>query len=823
MTNPPSGIIRVPFKRNQTTAVRDSATETSVLDYTSVFSARNTRFDHARLWDWSPGFFGLSISIVTLLCIIPCVWLAESEAKKVLKETLDEELATVVQIAAKRLDWSLHRELQDPAQQNGETYMKVVQPFQDLLESAPSIRFIYTVRMVEGNPVFITDAAKPIDEDGDGVIDQAGLGEVYEDPEPAMLKAFESRRVTVSDSCYEDKWGSFVSAYAPVFDSEGEFECLVGVDTTAHNFLTRLSQIYQAAQVAIFVGIFLSSAAGGWVWLVQRRKLAADQRAQILMATNSAILGTVQDAVILAELNGAIIDWNVQAEQYFGWSRREVLDKNLVETIFPKRRWKWLKRELHSLSKTQTSPSVETRTRLTAFDRNKREFPVDWTVRLISIAGHVRFCCFIRDLTTQREHEIALEAAKEAAEAASRSKSWFLANMSHEIRTPMTAISGYAELLCDSSVSLSESQTVDYAETIHRNGQHLLQLIDDILDLSKVEAGKVVVEKIPMQVQQVLGDIEQLMRRRAATGRLTLENIRLNEIPATITSDPTRIRQILVNLVGNAIKFTKSGKVTIATQLLDRDTEPKLVISISDTGIGMTPEQMERLFSPFTQADSSTTRKYGGTGLGLCISRSYAELLGGSLSVESTAGVGSTFTFILPVHIEPDTAFLPLGPECPIAEHEQPQSSPQANSAPLSGRQIMLIEDGPDNQALIAFHLRRAGAIVTIADNGRIALESLTDDGSMEGTLKEACSLDLIITDMQMPELDGYQLAAKLRQKGWTRPVIALTAHAMSGDQAKCLAAGCDAYATKPIQKDVLIRTCLQVLALQPQTAATPS
>ncbi|MDP1562681.1 MAG: ATP-binding protein, partial [Pirellulaceae bacterium] len=489
----------------------------------------------------------------------------------------------------------------------------------------------------------------------------------------------------------------------------------------------------------------------------------------------------------------------------------------------PERRWKSLKRELHSHSKTRSSRTVETRPRLTAFDRNGREFPVDWTVRPINISGQIRLCCFIRDLTTQCEHEIALEAAKEAAEAASRSKSSFLANMSHEIRTPMTAISGYAELICDSSVSLSKNQTVDYAETIYRNGQHLLQLIDDILDLSKVEAGKVVVENIPMKIQQVLGDIEQLMQRRAATGRLTLENIRLNEIPATITSDPNRIRQILVNLVGNAIKFTKSGKVTIATQLLNRDTEPQLVISVSDTGIGMTSEQMERLFSPFTQADSSTTRKYGGTGLGLCISKSYAELLGGVLNVESTAGVGSKFSFILPIHIEPNTAFLPVGPERPIAEYEQPQAKPQAHSTPLSGRQIMLVEDGQDNQALIAFHLRRAGAIVTIANNGRIALESLTDDGSMDGTLKEACTLDLIITDMQMPELDGYQLAAKLRQKGWARPVIALTAHAMSGDQAKCLAAGCDAYATKPIQKDVLIRTCLQVLSLQPQTAATPS
>ncbi len=759
----------------------------------------------------------------TLCSIIPCVWLAESVAKKVVKETLNEELSTVSQIAARQVDWSLHRELQNPAQQNGETYLKVVQPFRDLLKSASSIRYIYTLRQVDGNPVFITDAAEPIDGDGDGVIDQAELGESYEAPDPAMLAALETGRVQVSESHYEDKWGTFVSAYAPVFDADGRLECVVGVDTTAQSYLSRLSRIHQAAQIAIMVGVCLSSAAGGLAWLVQRRKLAADQQAQVLMATNSAILGTVQDAVVLADSDGGILDWNVQAEQYFGWSRREVLDRNLVETIFPDGLWHSLTEELNSYWKTGRSRIVGKRTRLTAIDRHEREFPVEWTVCPISIAGQIRLCCFIRDLTKQREHEIALEAAKEAAEAANRSKSSFLANMSHEIRTPMTAISGYAELLCDSSVSLSKNQTENYAETIHRNGQHLLQLIDDILDLSKVEAGKVVVEKIPMRVQQLLDDIEQLMKRRASTGNLTLENIRLSEIPVTIVSDPNRIRQILVNLVGNAIKFTKIGKVTIATRLLNRDTQPRLEISVSDTGIGMTIEQMERLFSPFTQADSSTTRKYGGTGLGLCISKSFAELLDGSLTVESTAGVGSKFTLTLPIQLAPDSEFLPVGVEPLIAAEEKPRSVQERPSVPLAGCQILLVEDGPDNQALIAFHLRRAGATVTIADNGRIALESLTQDSSIEGPLADECRFDLVITDMQMPELDGYHLAAKLRQKGWSRPIIALTAHAMSGDQAKCLAAGCNAYATKPIQKALLIQTCLQALERQPQPVAAIS
>ena len=800
----------------------DSVKDKSFRGHMSVFSARTNRLGQANRSEWSsPVLFGFFVGLATLVAILPCVWLAESVADKVVKETLDEELSTVVQIAAQRVDWSQHRQLQDLGQQNDETYRAIVQPFREMLEVCPNIRYIYTVRMTPDGPVFIADAAEPVDGDGDGVIDQATLGESCEDPDPAMVLALNTRSVRVSESYYEDKWGKFVSAYAPVFDSEGHLECVVGVDTTAQNYLARLSRINQAAQIAMLVGLLLSSSAGFVAWFVQRRKLAAEEESQMLMATNSAILGTVQDAVILSEMNGRILDWNSNAQRLFGILRSEALDASLVETIFPEATRHSIQREISAYWKTGFSKIVDKRISLTAVRANGNEFPIEWTVCPINIAGNTRLCSFIRDLTSQREHELALEEAKVAAETASRSKSSFLANMSHEIRTPMTAISGYAELLCDGSVNLSKKQTTDYAETIHRNGQHLLQLIDDILDLSKVEAGKVVIEEIPTCIEQVLEDVEKLMRRRAMASHLTLENIRLSEIPVSIMGDPNRIRQILVNLVGNAIKFTKAGKVTIETQLVRSDSKPRLEISVTDTGIGMTPQQIDRLFSPFTQADSSTTRKYGGTGLGLCISKSYAELMGGELSVQSTAGVGSKFTFALPIQLNSDTKFLPVGFNRSLDVDARPRKNASGSASPLSGCRILLAEDGPDNQALIAFHLRRAGAEVTIADNGKIALELLTQDGSMNGDLSDVCNFDLLITDMQMPELDGYHLAAKLRQKGWTQPIVALTAHAMSGDEAKCLAAGCNAYATKPIQKDVLLRTCLQVLQNQTQVVGS--
>ncbi|MBL8890704.1 MAG: response regulator [Planctomycetaceae bacterium] len=777
----------------------------------SVFSSRTNRSIHGNGWDLAPILFGVGVGLFTLISIVPCVWLAEAVAKNVVKETLDEELTTVVKIAAQRLDWAAHRQLKHARQQNDESYKAVVQPFREILQVSPNLRFIYTVRESEAGLVWIADAAEPIDGDGDGVIDQANLGEAVEEPDSAMLAAFATQSVQVSESYYEDQWGKFISAYAPVFDPSGRLECVVGVDTTAQNYIARLSRIHQVARVALSVGLALSLTSGVLAWFVQRMRLAADKQALDLIAANSAILGTVQDAVVLCDLNADIVDWNQQAEELFGYRRTDVLGQNFIKTIFPREIQQSIQHELDVFFVSGSSKLLNGQTALTALHRNSRLFPVDLTIRQITISGKTRLCIFLRDLTAQRQYEAALESSKNAAEAANRSKSTFLANMSHEIRTPMTAISGYAELLCDSSVNLTEQQTIEYAQTIFRNGQHLLQLIDDILDLSKVEAGKVEIEEIPTRIDQVLSDVESLMKRRAQAAKLELENTRLTALPAVIYSDPNRIRQVLVNLVGNAIKFTKSGKVTIETRMLNLEAAPELEIVVVDTGIGMSPEQLSRLFSPFTQADNSTTRKFGGTGLGLCISRSYAELLGGSLTVDSRLGEGSRFTLRFPARIQAGTEFVPAGAGRPTASLTERPSVPRQVATPLSGRTILLAEDGPDNQALIAFHLRRAGAQVTIVDNGRLALETLTIGGSIEAPLNVP-AFDLVITDMQMPEMDGYHLAAALRRKGWDRPIIALTAHAMSGDEAKCISAGCDAFATKPIQRDVLIRTCVSAL-----------
>jgi PAS domain S-box-containing protein len=408
------------------------------------------------------------------------------------------------------------------------------------------------------------------------------------------------------------------------------------------------------------------------------------------------------------------------------------------------------------------------------------------------------------------------EAARHQAEEASAQKSTFLANMSHEIRTPMTAILGYIDLLeCEGEGAITREQRLEYLGTIRRNGEHLLSVINDILDLSKIEAGKMRVERVETDPLQVLLDVESLMRVKAMAKRLAFEIVRETPIPAKIRTDPVRFRQVLINLVGNAIKFTNEGAVTVRVRLeTDAPDAPRLRVEVTDTGIGMTAEQISRLFGAFEQADSSTTRRFGGTGLGLRISKHLVELLGGHIEVTSEPGRGSTFAFTI------ETGRLDgvpmVAPDACVREdrrntRQKPEGSDagvSSSSRPLEGMRIFLAEDGVDNQRLILFHLKKAGAEVRVFENGLLALKALTADGSGEGALQDPPPCDLLLTDIQMPEMDGYTLAKTLRSRGSRLGIIALTAHAMAEDRDRCLRAGCNDYVPKPIDKTKLLSVC---------------
>jgi PAS domain S-box-containing protein len=389
-----------------------------------------------------------------------------------------------------------------------------------------------------------------------------------------------------------------------------------------------------------------------------------------------------------------------------------------------------------------------------------------------------------------------LRDAREAASAASQSKSEFLANMSHEIRTPMTAILGFADLLAESAARTSDAQTIEHVDIIRRNGQHLLAIINDILDLSKIEAGKMTVESVDLAPRHLIEDAIQALAGRAAEKGIALRADIDPKLPAAIRSDPLRMRQVLLNLIGNAIKFTHTGSVTVSVSVAPG---PLLRCEISDTGVGMAPEAVSRLFRPLEQADSYMTPRFGGTGLGLCISKRLAQMLGGDIEVSSELGRGSRFvaTFVLVEGADSLAAIV-----VPSADH----------ATSLRDARVLLAEDGPDNVRLICHVLRRAGAFVTAVGNGEEMLGALTVDGDPASALRSHHGFDLIITDIQMPVMDGFEAVRQFRARGGETPIIALTAHAMSGDREKCIAAGCDAYATKPIDRNALVAACHRLL-----------
>jgi signal transduction histidine kinase/CheY-like chemotaxis protein/HPt (histidine-containing phosphotransfer) domain-containing protein len=442
--------------------------------------------------------------------------------------------------------------------------------------------------------------------------------------------------------------------------------------------------------------------------------------------------------------------------------------------------------------------TLATSSALLSFLARVTRFPDGAPVRLV--VAH-------EDTTRQKMAEEEVKRAKEDAELANMAKSSFLANTSHEIRTPMNAILGYAEMLLERSQG--EQERMHCVRTIRRNGQHLLAIINDILDISKIEAQKLSVERIECSLPQLIGDVVATARPWAMKKGLDFE-IRFDELlPQRIRTDPVRTRQVLLNLVSNAIKFTERGKIQVGVHREISYFAHTIRFEINDTGIGMTREQLSRLFQPFTQADASTTRKFGGTGLGLTISKRLAKLLGGDIECRSEAGVGTTFIFRVDG-----------GPRAgvPLVERLTLDGLPAANDdvpstgeGQLQGR-VLLAEDGEDNRDLIASHLYRAGLEVGIAATGRVAVEAA-----------QAEHFDLVLMDMQMPEMDGYEATRVLREAGFNMPIIAVTAHAMAEDRHRCIHAGCTDYLSKPISRSELLQMLRRYLSRDPAPPADHS
>jgi PAS domain S-box-containing protein len=517
-------------------------------------------------------------------------------------------------------------------------------------------------------------------------------------------------------------------------------------------------------------------------------------------ATFRSMVDNAPLGVFLTDAHGKAAFHNAQCTQMLGWPVTEMMNLDWEKAIHPADRERIM---------TAWKHAVATRTPYRQHHRIIRpDGSIRWTTANaapIFENSEVRgFVGTIEDTTERLQAAEDLRRAKLAAEAASRAKSEFLANMSHEIRTPMTAILGFCDLLL--SPDQTDADRRGCVETVRRNGEHLLAVINDILDLSKIESGEAAAERIACNPAQVICEVARTLSLRAQEKNLRLEVEFDGPLPTTLTNDPTKLRQVLINLVGNAVKFTEQGSIRVRARMTGpEDGARRLVVDIIDTGIGMTDEQIGRIFTPFSQGDGSMARRFGGTGLGLSISQKLAALMGGGVAVTSAPGEGSTFT----VTIDAGEVRGPWLTEPPaLAPVDAAGPGPVGS---LSCR-VLLAEDGPDNRRLLSYLLTRAGAEVVVVDNGRRAVTAALD------AARAGSPFDIVLMDMQMPEVDGYTASRTLRTSGYQGVIIALTAHAMADDRQKCLDAGCSDYAAKPIDRATLIRKCAQWL--RPRAAA---
>ena len=409
------------------------------------------------------------------------------------------------------------------------------------------------------------------------------------------------------------------------------------------------------------------------------------------------------------------------------------------------------------------------------------------------------------DVTELENQKVELHRSKLAAEDANHAKSAFLANMSHEIRTPMNAILGFTDVLRRGLVS-SEAEVQRYLTTIHTSGEHLLGLINDILDLSKVEAGRLDIEQVACSPAQICREVVTVLGVRALDKGITLEFQIEGRIPELILSDSTRMRQILTNLTGNALKFTEVGGVTIVLSHVEEQGTSWLDFAVKDTGVGIAEAALDRIFEPFTQADSGVTRKFGGTGLGLTISRGFAQAMGGDIHVSSTIGEGSVFTARIACAAVAGTRWIDQSSLELASESATGRTLPQNRLPKLRPSTVLLVDDGEANRQLIRLVLTRAGLTVVEAANGQIAIDHAAET-----------DFDLVLMDMQMPVMDGYTATGILRQRGYDRPIVALTGNAMKGDEDKCIRAGCSHFLSKPVKIDELMQLLLNELGAAPQ------
>ncbi|MEC4890425.1 MAG: PAS domain S-box protein [Nitrospira sp.] len=522
------------------------------------------------------------------------------------------------------------------------------------------------------------------------------------------------------------------------------------------------------------------------------------------------IIDTALDGVVTMDAQGHITEWNAQAEQLFGWPAHEAIGRDLAETIIPKAQRSAHREGISRYLQTGENRMMGRLVELQAQHRDGRVFPVELSIAPLQLDDTVVFSAFIRDISRRKESELALSSyarqleqsnhnldeALAQAQAATEAKSAFLATMSHEIRTPMNGVIGMTGLLLDTELTAEQRE---YADVVRNCGDHLLTLINDILDFSKIEAGKMSLEIIDFDLRHAVEDALDLLSERASSKQLNLACLFHAEVPSALRGDPGRVRQVVTNLVGNAIKFTERGDVVVQVQLVSQEDGAVVVrFEVTDTGIGISEDHQQLLFQAFSQADGSTTRKYGGTGLGLVICKRLVEMMRGEIGVRSQPGAGSTFWFTVRFEVQPVQPAL---------------SVPEAAS--LQGRRILIVDDKPINCRILELLTKKWGMVPTVLVETRGALEHVREQGERG----DPYQYDVVMLDIDLAALDGLELARMLAGTEPAPRLVVLTSVGRRGDARAAKAMGISAYLTKPVRESQLAR-CLATVLEQPRPVA---
>jgi PAS domain S-box-containing protein len=534
-------------------------------------------------------------------------------------------------------------------------------------------------------------------------------------------------------------------------------------------------------------------------WDVTEQKQAEVDRQQAEVSfresemRKNAVFEAAMDCIMFVDEEGRIVEFNPASESTFGYTRKEVIGKEMTEVFVPIESRERHRQNLSRYQRQGEASTIGRRLDTPMIRKDGRKFMAEMAMQPIPLPqGVTGYAVFVRDITQRKQAEKAMRQAREAAEAANRSKGAFLANMSHEIRTPMNAIIGVSELLLDTELT---DQQRDYMEMILESGNSLLTLLNDILDFSKIEAGKLDLEDTVFDLKECVEGSIRSLALRAEQKNLELSWEASPETPDYVVGDPHRLRQILVNLISNAIKFTDEGGVSVGVSSLAQDDgRAVLRFDIADTGIGIPADKCRKIFEEFEQADNSMKRRSGGTGLGLAICGRLVNMMRGEIGVDSEVGKGSTFHFTVQLGVakEPAVSELEAGPS-PGVDLVAGQEEAEL---PLH---ILLAEDSPINQKLAVGVLSKRGHQVVVANNGREACEVF-----------QSGRFDLVLMDVQMPEMDGFEATQAIRasEPGDSHvPIIAMTAHAMKGDRERCLEAGMDGYISKPVRAQTLFET----------------